>query len=174
MQMVLYSTNTSTTFFFWWSYVCEIHQDVDIEGSVITFQLHDSIVSIYNLFPIDKQNCFAIINNAVLNVFIPAFIHESFQRLHLKVRFLGLPWWCQGRIRLPTQGTRLRALVQGDPTCHRPTKPVRHNYWAWALEPTSHSYWARVPQLLKPAHLEPTLCNKRSHHNEKPAHHHKE
>ena len=30
-------------------------------------------------------------------------------------------------IRLPTQGTRVRALVQEDPTCHGATKPVRHN-----------------------------------------------
>ena len=29
---------------------------------------------------------------------------------------------------------------------------------------------AREPQLLKPAHLEPVLHNKRSHGNEKPAH----
>ena len=27
-----------------------------------------------------------------------------------------------------------------------------------------------MPQLLNPAHLEPVLRNKRSHHNEKPAH----
>ena len=36
-----------------------------------------------------------------------------------------------------------------------------------------HVSWghsACVPQLLKPVHLEPMLCNKRSHHNEKPAH----
>ena len=32
------------------------------------------------------------------------------------------------RIRLPMQGTRVRALVQEDPTCHRATKPVCHNY----------------------------------------------
>ena len=32
------------------------------------------------------------------------------------------------RIRLPMQGTRVRALVQEDPTCHGATKPVRHNY----------------------------------------------
>ena len=31
------------------------------------------------------------------------------------------------RIRLPMQGTRVRALVQEDLTCHRATKPVRHN-----------------------------------------------
>ena len=32
------------------------------------------------------------------------------------------------RIRLPTQGTQVRALVWEDPTCRRATKPVRHNY----------------------------------------------
>ena len=33
---------------------------------------------------------------------------------------------------------------------------------------------ARKPQLLKPACLEPELRNKKSHHNEKPAHHNEE
>ena len=78
------------------------------------------------------------------------------------------------RIRLPMQGTRVWALVREDPTCRRATKPMRHNYWACALEPTSHNYWAHVPQLLKPARLEPVLRNKRSHCNEKPAHRNKE
>ena len=32
------------------------------------------------------------------------------------------------RIRLPMQGTRVRALVQEDPTSHGATKPVRHTY----------------------------------------------
>ena len=32
------------------------------------------------------------------------------------------------RIRLPMQGTQVRALVQEDLTCRRATKPVRHNY----------------------------------------------
>ena len=68
------------------------------------------------------------------------------------------------------QGTRVQALVREDPTCRGATEPVRHNYWACALEPVSHNYWARVPQLLKPARLEPVLHNKRRHHNEKPAH----
>ena len=54
------------------------------------------------------------------------------------------------RIRLPMQETQVRALVGEDPTCRGATKPVRHNYWACALEPTSHNYWAHVPQLLKP------------------------
>ena len=53
------------------------------------------------------------------------------------------------RICLAMQGTRVRSLVWEDPTCRGATKPVRHNYWACALEPTSHNYWAHVPQLLK-------------------------
>ncbi|KAJ8789313.1 hypothetical protein J1605_021840 [Eschrichtius robustus] len=32
------------------------------------------------------------------------------------------------RIRLPVQGTRVRALVQEDPTCRGASNPVRHNY----------------------------------------------
>ena len=93
------------------------------------------------------------------------------------------------RIRPPKQGTRVRALVWQDPTCGRATKPLRHNYWACALEPTSQNYWARVPQLLKPAcsralmlqllsshaatteaHVPTRALFKRSHRNEKPAH----
>ena len=34
------------------------------------------------------------------------------------------------RICLPMQGTRVRALVWEDPTCHGATGPVGHNYWA--------------------------------------------
>ena len=78
------------------------------------------------------------------------------------------------RILLPMQGTQVSALVQKDPTCHGATKPVCHNYWVCALEPASHNYWACVPQLLKPVHLEPMLCDKRSHCNEKPVHHNEE
>ena len=32
------------------------------------------------------------------------------------------------RIHLPMQGTRVQALVREDPTHHRATKPMRHNY----------------------------------------------
>ena len=32
------------------------------------------------------------------------------------------------RIRLPMQGTQVRALVREDPTCLGATKPVHHNY----------------------------------------------
>ena len=88
---------------------------------------------------------------------------------------------------LPMQGTRVQALVREVPraaeqlspwaTTTEPalwspratsTEPKCHNYWACALELACHNYQACVPQLLKPAHLEPVLCNKRSHRNEKP------
>ena len=68
------------------------------------------------------------------------------------------------------QGIWVQALVREDTTCRGATKPVHHNYWACALEPVSHNYWASEPQLLKSIPLEPVLCNKRSHRNEKPAH----
>ena len=42
-----------------------------------------------------------------------------------------------------------------DPTCHGATK-------AW------------MPQLLKPVRLEPMICNKGNHRNEKPMHHNEE
>ena len=32
------------------------------------------------------------------------------------------------RIRLPMQGTRVRALVREDPMCRGAAKPVRHSY----------------------------------------------
>ena len=59
------------------------------------------------------------------------------------------------------QGTRVRALVQEDPTHRGAMKPVRHNYWACALEPASHNYWAHVSQPLKPARLQPVLRNEK-------------
>ena len=74
------------------------------------------------------------------------------------------------RIHLPMQGTRVWALVREDPTRRRATKPMCHNYWACTLEPVSHNYWAHKLQLLKPVRLEPMLCNKRNHHNEKHVH----
>ena len=44
----------------------------------------------------------------------------------------------------------VRFLVWEDPTCRRAAKPMRHNYWACALEPGGHNYWAHMLQLLKP------------------------
>ena len=58
------------------------------------------------------------------------------------------------RIHLPMQGTQVQSQVQEDPTCHGAAKPMHHNYGAY--------------------NLEPVLCNKRSHRNEKPTHHDEE
>ena len=80
--------------------------------------------------------------------------HQELHRASLVAQWI--------RICLPMQRTQFRSLVLEDPTCRRATKPVCHNYWAY------------VPQLLKPACLKPVLHNKRSHHNEKPAHRNKE
>ena len=80
--------------------------------------------------------------------------HSGCISLHSRA-FLVAQWL---RIHVPVQGTRVWALVREDPTCLGATKPVRHSYWDCALEPASHNYWAHIPQLLKPAHLEPVLC----------------
>ena len=46
--------------------------------------------------------------------------------------------------------------------------------WARVPQLLSLRSRAREPQLLKPVRLEPVLRNKRSHRNEKPAHHNEE
>ena len=69
--------------------------------------------------------------------------------------FLVVQWL---RIHLAMQGTLVQSLAQEDPTCSGATKPVCHDYRAHVL------------QLLKSVHLEPVLCNNRSHHSEKPTH----
>ena len=55
------------------------------------------------------------------------------------------------------QETRVRSLVQEDPTGRGSTKSVLHKYWACALEPASPydlepvCPWAHAPQQEKPA-----------------------
>ena len=72
-------------------------------------------------------------------------------------------------IRLPMQGTRVRALVREDPTWRGAAGPVRHGCWACALGPASRNCWARVPQLLGPVRLELVLRNRRGRRGEGPA-----
>ena len=91
---------------------------------------------------------------ATLNTSTPGPCHY-FLKLHI-VHYLSKTYlrdspvaqWL--RIRLPMQGTWVRALIREDPTGCGATKLMRHNYWACALEPMSHNYWAREPQLLSP------------------------
>ena len=47
------------------------------------------------------------------------------------------------RIRLPMQGTWVRALVREDPTCRRATTPESHNYWARV--PRAHALQQEKP-----------------------------
>ena len=71
------------------------------------------------------------------------------------------------RICLPMQGTQVRALVQKDPTCRGATKlPC-----ATTTEPALQSSRTTTTE---PTRLGPVLHHKRSHRNEKPAHHNKE
>ena len=78
-------------------------------------------------------------NWGVSNVRLKVFIyHQLFWILMSEGLYICLIKICPGtslvvqwlRIRLPKQGTRVRALVQEDPTCRGATKPVHHNYWA--------------------------------------------
>ena len=77
--------------------------------------------------------------------------------------------WLKKKSHLPMQEKQVQSLIWEDPTCHRATKPMGHNYWACALEPRNHNYWAPLHhKYWSLCTLEIVLCNKRSHHNEMP------
>ena len=105
---------------------------------------------------------------------------------------LGLPRWCSGyestcqcrghgfepwSRKIPHAAEQLSPCTTTrahKPQLLRPCattpEPACCNYWSpWALRPMRHNYWAHMLQLLKPACLEPMLCNKRSHRNENTA-----
>ena len=63
--------------------------------------------------------------NFLASTILPAEIVYSKIKIGLFRASLVAQWL---RIRLPMQGTRVRALVQEDPTCFRATKLVHHNY----------------------------------------------
>ena len=66
--------------------------------------------------------------------------------LSLKIQFAGTFLVVQGlRIPLLMQGTRVLSMVWEDSSCLGTTKPVRHNYWACALEPPRCNCWVHVP-----------------------------
>ena len=62
----------------------------------------------------------------IYTVLIQNNLHEILLNEKLKARTSLVAQWL--RIRLPMQGTRVRALVWKDATCHGATKPVCHNY----------------------------------------------
>ena len=61
-----------------------------------------------------------------LNPFVPLKLCTIVTNLKAIFRASLVVQWL--RICLPLQGTRVRALVQEDPTCHGATKPSRCNY----------------------------------------------
>ena len=64
----------------------------------------------------------------VISFKIPTGFFAEIDELVLKFTW-GTPLVAQWlRIHLPLQGTRVRALVWGDPTCRGATKPMSHNY----------------------------------------------
>ena len=62
-----------------------------------------------------------------------------------RLDFPGVQWL---RIRLSMQGTWVQSLVWENPTRYGATKSMHHNNWSQCA-------------------LEPVVCNKKSHHNEK-------
>ena len=112
-----------------------------------------------------------------LNLFLVVSLEHH--KTIFKIVYLGLPWWCSGwKSACQCRGHRFdpwsrkipHAAEQLSPRATT-TEPACHNYWSpCTLGPMCRNYWARVLQLLKPASLEPALCNKRSHCNEKPMH----
>ena len=61
------------------------------------------------------------------------------------------------------QGIWVQSLVQEDFTCHGVTKPVSHNYWAWALQqekPPQQEAQARKQESSSHSWTEPVSSNK--------------
>ena len=56
---------------------------------------------------------------------------------------LVVHWW---RIHLPVLETWVQSLVQENPTCHGPAKPMNHNNWDCAVKPRTST-------------TEPMCCN---------------
>ena len=91
----------------------------------------------------------------------PSLVHSSFFHLQSQ-QCWGFPGGAVVRIRLPMQGTRVRALVREDPMCRGATKPMHHNYWAcgpqllspWATTTEACAPRARAPQQEKPPQWE--------------------
>ena len=69
------------------------------------------------------------VNPSTLDSAPPASHKNSYQTSALKILTLGAslvaPWL---GVRLPMQGTRVRALVREEPTCRGATKPMCHSY----------------------------------------------
>ena len=80
------------------------------------FQLHFYVLILY----LDSVYQISLYCIFVYLIYFVLFLLKSYYGASLVVQWL--------RIRLPMQGTRVRALVWEDPTCRGATGPVSHNY----------------------------------------------
>ena len=85
--------------------------------------------------PVNYSRSFVLFSSQLLSFFfleknyLEIYEKKTIPSVHLEIIQLGTSLVVQWlRICLPTQGTRVRALVQEDPTCRGATKPVCHNY----------------------------------------------
>ena len=123
------------------------------EDSIDLYQLEiSSPLCFYSLLdPVDRFSfpCktksygqFEIFNDSkylTKHMYSPPFLSKFPLRASLVAQWLG--------IRLPMQGTRVRAPVREDPTCRGAARPVSHNYWACASEACAPRQWeARAPR----------------------------
>ena len=83
-----------------------------------------------------------------------------------KLDFLGFPGGAVVKNPPANAGDTVSSPGPGRSHVRGATKPVRHNYWACALEPASHNYWACVPRARAPQQEKPPQFEKPEHHNE--------
>ena len=79
----------------------------------------DKFLETYNLSRLNQDEI-ENMNRPITSNEIETVFKKSSNRASLVAQWL--------RIRLPMHGTRVRALVPEDPTCHGAAGPVSHNY----------------------------------------------
>ena len=91
-------------------------------------KLHCALVRINRIYSLQRHHVLRYLwrlqNGSNIITPLGKWLKNSIRRASLVAQWL--------RICLPMQGTRVRALVWEDPTCHGATRPVSHNYWACA------------------------------------------
>ena len=129
----------------WWDTVCGVSKELDTTKTNTTLWIN------YTPIKIRKKE---------MQTFRWSQIY--WVRIFIVKRSLWLSWWLSGKeSTCKCRGHRF--LIREDPTGCGATKPMCCNYWACALEPWSCNTWSLIA-------LDPILCNKRSHRNEKPSH----
>ena len=102
------------------------------------------------------------ISHLVHGIFVMGdIISTSF--LIVKPHSWGFPWWCSGwESACRCRGHGFYPWSRKIPHASEQLSPC-----ATTTEPTCHNYWS-------PRTLEPVLCSKKRHCNEKPTHHNKD